>query len=750
MKKVMMLTTTAYMSERFNKDNILILESMGYEVHVVANFDRGNPISTDMLDAFKTWIEEHHGKWISIPITRNPADLPGFWRSYRETVRLIREHHYEFIHCHTPMGGVLGRVIAHRTHTRVIYTAHGFHFYTGAPLLNWLMYYPAEKLLSHWTDRLITINHEDYGRACRKFHAKTTDYVPGVGVSVERYRSNPDRADLCGELGLPEDAYLILSVGELNSNKNHATVIRALSSLKKKQEAQASNVHYLICGVGVLEAELKQLIVREGLSEQVHLLGFRKDIPTLCRQVDAFVFPSKREGLSVALMEAVAAELPVIASGARGNTELVEHGKNGIICKNNTMEEYEDALIQIRLMDKAQIVQTSHSIIEKFSDVIVRENMTELYRKMSQKTILVNYTGKKGGGVLDAYEMTKAFCDRGESVVAVVSEQISNLDEWKTLPLEKLVCIPTYDSMKSLAVNTLLFPLRQRRVIRRQLREFAITQVYCPMDTLWSGMINACVPKAKVTLALHDPTMHSGGNRMEAWLFARHNRHADMIIVHTRKFVEDVAKRYHKHVEYVPLGRHNIYRRCANKRQLITYDASKINFLFFGRITEYKGLDTLGEAYRIVSQKLGARVTLSIVGNGDFAPYEEAYASLPQTTKMVQWIADEEVESVFTGENLICVCPYKDATQSGVVLVALDYGVPCIVTRTGGLDEQIIEGETGLIVEPQNAAALADAMFTLAENRQLYQKMSQRALEEIAQMTWEVSAATLLAKMKEL
>ena len=152
MKKVMMLTTTAYMSERFNRGNICVLEEMGYEVHVVANFDKGNPTTKEVLDEFKQWIEAHHGKWISISLTKHPTDFKNNGKAYKQLKQLIQEHKYEFIHCHTPVAGVLGRLAGHNTETKVIYTAHGFHFFKGAPLLNWLLYYPVERFLSAWTD----------------------------------------------------------------------------------------------------------------------------------------------------------------------------------------------------------------------------------------------------------------------------------------------------------------------------------------------------------------------------------------------------------------------------------------------------------------------------------------------------------------------------------------------------------------------------------------------------------------------
>lgn len=380
MKKMMMLTTTAYMSERFNKDNILLLESMGYEVHVVANFDKGNPIDDEILIEFKSWIEKHNGKWFSIPLTRSPADVAGFCQSYKMTMDLIAEHNYNFIHCHTPMGGVLGRVIAHNSNTKVIYTAHGFHFFTGASLPYWMVYYPVEKFLSRWTDLLVTINQEDFNRAKSRLKARETAYIPGVGIDETKYKTLPEQSSIREELGLSQDSYLLLSVGELNGNKNHETVIRALANLIS-ENPDSRNIHYLICGRGVLQEYLEKLISELGVAENVQLLGFRKDVPSLCNQADVFVFPSKREGLSVALMEAVASETPIIASNARGNSELIEVEENGLICYNNTCSEYEEAIVKIKELDLSKVKESSNRIIGNFTRDKVRTCMEELYGK---------------------------------------------------------------------------------------------------------------------------------------------------------------------------------------------------------------------------------------------------------------------------------------------------------------------------------------------------------------------------------
>lgn len=251
-------------------------------------------------------------------------------KAYFALKKLIEENDFDIIHCHTPVGGALTRLAAKdmraKGHTKIIYTAHGFHFYKGAPLLNWLVYYPIEKYLSRYTDVLITINKEDYAIAQNKMHAKRTEYVPGVGIDIEKIKSvKVDRNKKRAELGIPKDSIMLLSVGELSKRKNHEIVIRTLPQIKDK------NVIYAICGKGALESYLKKLADKLGVSDRVFLLGFRTDVTEICKAADIFIFPSLQEGLPVALMEAMACALPVVCSKIRGNTDLITRGRNGYL-----------------------------------------------------------------------------------------------------------------------------------------------------------------------------------------------------------------------------------------------------------------------------------------------------------------------------------------------------------------------------------------------------------------------------------
>ena len=366
--KMLMLATTAAMIEQFNKDNILILEAMGYEVHVAGNFNEGNPISEERLEQFKRWIEEHHGRWFNIPSTRRPFDFSGNRAALKAVMALISEHRYDFIHCHTPIGSVIGRIAAHKTHTKIIYTAHGFHFYKGAPLKNWILYYPVERFLSRWTDVLITINREDYERASSSFHAGKTVHVPGIGIDTSRFapkQSEETRLQKRAEIGVPEKAIMMISVGELNENKNHRVVIQALQELP-------DSYWYVVVGKGALESELKEMD-RTG---RLILLGFRTDVRELLWSSDMFVFPSFREGLSVSLMEAMASGLPCLASRIRGNVDLISDEKN--------LFDPGDSQKLAELIRKTIPGKCDYDVLDKIDIEVIRAEMRSLYQRMSE------------------------------------------------------------------------------------------------------------------------------------------------------------------------------------------------------------------------------------------------------------------------------------------------------------------------------------------------------------------------------
>ncbi len=367
MKKVLIVATVQSHICQFHRLLVDILHKHNYEVHVAAknNLEEKNGLVLDFAD-----------KVFDLPFARSPFK-PSNITAYKSLKKIIAENHYDIIHCHTPVGGVVARLAARNARkngTKVFYTAHGFHFYKGAPIKNWLIYYPIEKLCAHLTDVLITINKEDYNLAIKKLRANSVKYVPGVGINTCAFTdAHVDVAAFREELGIPSDCILLTSVGELNKNKNHEVVLRALASLND------SNIHYAIAGNGPLHEYLIQLAQELNLSDRFHLLGYRRDIAQLYKASDICVFPSIREGLPVSIMEAMSTGLPVICSNIRGNIDLIL--ETSLFCKPESSADFAKAITKLVNDEKLRINIGAYNKknANNYDYSVINKQMCEIY-----------------------------------------------------------------------------------------------------------------------------------------------------------------------------------------------------------------------------------------------------------------------------------------------------------------------------------------------------------------------------------
>lgn len=248
------------------------------------------------------------------------ANLAAVWNLFR----LLRSTSIEVIHCNTPIGGVVGRICGTLARVpTVVYSAHGFHFYRGAPRIQAAVSLAVERLLARCTDAVVTMNAEDYA-AARRFRLKpggTVHMIHGVGIDVSRFDCPAaERAEVRSEIGLPSDAVLAIMVGDLVKRKNVALAVEALGHVDD------ATVHLVLCGQGREHRELSRLADRIGVSDRVHFLGVRRDMPRLLKAADILVHTSFQEGLPRAVMEGMAAGLPLLLSDIRGNRDLRDSG----------------------------------------------------------------------------------------------------------------------------------------------------------------------------------------------------------------------------------------------------------------------------------------------------------------------------------------------------------------------------------------------------------------------------------------
>lgn len=320
----------ASMIDLFNMDNIHLLQEMGYQVDVACNFEYGSVTSQQRVDEFKQELQAEGINVYHIPVPRKITAIRDILESCRRVKKLVKEYQYEIVHCQSPIGGVIARLAckgARKKGTKVIYVAHGFHFYKGASLKNWFLFYPIEKYCARYTDCLVTINQEDYRIAKKKMSkAKSVEYIPGVGSKTENIKSLTfDKQSKRHEFGIQPDTTILLIVGEFIKRKNHEAVIRAFATSNLKDTV------LLLCGRGILENELKKLVADLNLSEKVIFTGYRKDIDEIVNIADVFLFPSFQEGLPISVIEAMAAGLPILCSDIRGNNDLITQGEGGYL-----------------------------------------------------------------------------------------------------------------------------------------------------------------------------------------------------------------------------------------------------------------------------------------------------------------------------------------------------------------------------------------------------------------------------------
>lgn len=427
-KKALIITRVSGFLPQFEMKNVRILQKMGFEVHYVANFDT-IVYGTDNSRLDGTGIVCH-----PIGMVRNPI-APANMKAWLELVRLMKRERFDLVHCHMPVGSVLGRLAALVTHTGpVIYTVHGFHFYTGAPFRNWFPYYGVERFFARFTDVLITINREDYERA-KGFHfrgkGKHVYYVPGIGVDPEQdsreegvirekvekekrlagqgVESGEDieqslrseagqgkvrsviksqaKNSLCSKYRIDPKSFLLVSVGELSDRKNHILLVEAMAYLK------GLPITCLICGSGKKEQALKKRVRELGLEQQVIFAGYVEQISQMLKGADAFVFPSKQEGLPVAVMEAMVAGLPVIATDIRGNRDLIHVGKGGELirlesCMVEDAQHFAQSISRLQQEPKRCISYGEYNSrrIWSFRGEKVQKRMERIYERYSQAT----------------------------------------------------------------------------------------------------------------------------------------------------------------------------------------------------------------------------------------------------------------------------------------------------------------------------------------------------------------------------
>ena len=332
MKRVLFVATVDQHIRHFHVPYLRWFQEKGFKVSVASNGNENVP-----------YVDIKH----DVTFERSPWSFNNII-AFFEIRKIIKKNKYNLIHTHTPVASILVRVanVSLGKPAKVLYTAHGFHFYKGAKVLNWLLYYPIEKLLSNFTDSLITINQEDYDIANKKrFGCKNIHLVNGVGVNLEQFKmpTQIEKNKLRLKYGLERDDFVLIYVGELSKRKNQELLLNVVHDLSLK----IKELKLLLVGKGDEESNLRALCSSLGLDNVVKFLGYRRDIPNLMKISDLSVSTALQEGLPVNVMESLSVGLPCIVSNCRGNRDIIKDNLNGFVIEKYDSQEFVEKIHQL-------------------------------------------------------------------------------------------------------------------------------------------------------------------------------------------------------------------------------------------------------------------------------------------------------------------------------------------------------------------------------------------------------------------
>jgi len=371
--KKLLITCTELMMIQFLVPHVKYLAENGFRVEIACS-DVGGRME-EVRNALEGVVDAIH----VLRLERSPVN-PRNFLGYQDVRKLLKENRYDIIWTNEPVMGVVTRLAANkyrRRGTKVVYMCHGFHFYKGAGFPNWLVFFPIERFMSRFCDVIVTINHEDEARA-KTFHCPRVEYIHGIGVNTDRLHNRNDQSDIRAELGLGEDDFLVLSVGELNENKNQQVIIRALAQLKDPK------IHYLLCGKGDQQEKLENLAKELSVANNIHFLGYRKDVVDICAQADVFVLSSFREGISVASLEAMYCGMPLVTSRVRGADDYLQDGISGYFCDARNAVDFAGSIVKLRSDAKLrrQFGKTNQEMVRAYCLEQVKEEVVSLMRKI--------------------------------------------------------------------------------------------------------------------------------------------------------------------------------------------------------------------------------------------------------------------------------------------------------------------------------------------------------------------------------
>lgn len=669
----------------------------GFEVHVASADDTGgDPIP--YCDVFHP-----------IPFDRRPFS-PRNIKAYRRLRRVMEQEQFTLVHCHTPVGGVLARLAAagsRKNGTKVIYTAHGFAFYHGAPP-GTALFRSIERLCARLTDLIITINREDAAYAEKHLPCRTA-YVHGVGVDEAIYHPSKEKRESARTaLGIPADRFMLLTVGRLDRNKNQETAIRAAADLIH----EGGSLFLLIVGEGARRKKLETLAAKLGIRESVRFLGYRADIPALLCAADAYIHLSHAEGLPRAVLEAMASELPVIASDARGNRELVDQN-GGFLCPVTD---------HIAVSRAIRVLAENPALREKLGAY----NRTKIFPYTLENTLRemsACYRSVLNPPTRVLHVLSSRLCYGAEHVVCDMMEQFRHDSD-----IEMAYASPDGEIAAALAARDLsYFPMKtfSRSELKRIIRTYHPDIIHAH-DVRAGVLASLCGKGTKLISTMHvnNPAMRK--KSIKSILYAAVSRRFSRIFWVNHSAMTEFAfaglvagKSEHlANIVFLPSIRAKAETAYAAKHT--QYDG-----VYIGRLEPQKDPLRLVRILAAVICRL-PDARFAIIGDGALLTEAKQSAAALGIGKNIDFLGYmENPYGVLAKARVLLMCSRFEGLPM-VILEAGALGVPVVSVPTDGIREVITDGENGFLSNSDDTLAARAA--ALISDDALHMRMHRAAL----------------------
>lgn len=665
MKKVLFTATVDSHILQFHLPFLKMFKENGYEVHVATNGNEEIP-----------YCDVKH----VVSFERSPFKINNL-KAISQLKRICNKEKFEIIVTNTPMGAVVTRLAAKRTrkynYTRVLYMAHGFHFYNGAPLKNWLLYYPVEKFLSKYTDTLITINKEDYNRAYHKFLNKCHDiqYVPGVGIDKNKFNLNlslKEKKDFKTSIGLEPDSFVLTYIARLDNNKNQGFMINVMKKLSKKH----NNIHLLLVGPDEVNGKYHEMA--KEVNNNVHFLGFRKDIGKILSITNISVSSSLREGLPVNILEAMSSGIPVIATDTRGVRDLIKDGINGFVIEKNNISSF---------VDKVEFLYNNENLCNKMGKQNLRDVEQYDLNIILTEIEKIFFKKKKVLHLLSSNKYSGA-----ENVVCTIIDKMgSKYDSYYCSPNGEINDILNDKKIKYIPIKKLSYK-EINKIIKKVSPD--IIHAHDNKATVLASFFNR---RCKIISHIHGNNKIMNSINLKSFLFNLISKRIYRFIWVSDSSLDDY---YFKDkilnrsiVLYNIIDEHSI--RDKAKEYTV---GKKYDLIYLGRLGYPKNPLRLLKILKMVKD-YKKDITLAIVGDGEDKEVMEKTVKENGLTKNVDFYGfKKNPYPILNSSNILIMTSLYEGTPM-CALEAQALGKPIIATPVDGLKKIVVQDVNGFLTD---------------------------------------------------